>query len=143
MTDPKRVQFQRVIDANLNRLREGLRVLEDLNRYLWDDGEIGYRFKELRHRVARAHDPSRIAYRDILGDVQRKSSESEMRRSDLRSLVTANFARAQESSRVLEELFKLESPDLSALFKEIRYELYELERQIVLNRFPDGSSSDH
>ena len=134
-TDSGQAKIERVIDANLNRLREGLRVLEDLNRYFWDDGEIGYQFKDLRHRVAQAHDPSRLIHRNIIGDTQRISSESEMHRSDLRDLVTANFSRAQESSRVLEELFKLNAPKYSALFKEIRYELYELERRIILEHF--------
>ena len=135
MTDTEQAKIERVIDANLNRLREGLRVLEDLNRYLWDDGEIGRRFKTMRHRIALAHEPSRLAYRDIDNDVQKESSESEMERSDLQSIVAANFSRAEESSRVLEELFKLTDAKLSALFKEIRYELYSLEKRIQLERF--------
>lgn len=134
-TDTGQAKIERVIDANLNRLREGLRVLEDLNRYYWNDGELGYRFKSLRHRVAQAYDPSRLSYRNAAGDPQRASSESEMCRSDLQDLVAANFSRVQESARVLEELFKLNTPELSALFKEIRYELYELERQMILDRF--------
>ena len=137
MIDPDTAKIQRVIDANLNRLREGLRVLEDLNRYLWDDSATGYRFKELRHRVAMAHNPSRLAFRDIENDVQKESSESEMHRSGLESIVAANFSRTQESSRVLEELFKLIDPELSGLFKEIRYELYGLEKKILTGRFAD------
>ncbi|MEA3490996.1 MAG: thiamine-phosphate pyrophosphorylase, partial [Campylobacterota bacterium] len=43
-------------------------------------------------------------------------------------LMIANFSRAQESSRVLEESFKLTDTSLSELFKSIRYELYALEK---------------
>ena len=137
MSDPEAAKIQRVIDANLNRLREGLRVLEDLNRYLWDDGATGYRLKALRHRVAKAYDPARLSFRDIENDVQKESSESEMQRENLAAIVAANFSRCQESSRVLEELFKLLDPELSTLFKEIRYELYGLEKAILTERFAD------
>ncbi|WP_457607427.1 thiamine-phosphate pyrophosphorylase [Nitratifractor sp.] len=130
MSDPATAKVQRIIDANLNRLREGLRVLEDLNRYFWDDEEISRQFKELRHGIARAYSPERLRYRDIENDVLKESSESEMQRSSLSEILTANFSRAQESSRVLEELFKLNDPSLSALFKETRYRLYGLEKRI-------------
>ncbi|WP_292664534.1 thiamine-phosphate pyrophosphorylase [Nitratifractor sp.] len=128
MTDVERAKVQRIIDANLNRLKEGLRVLEDLNRYLWDDAELGYRFKALRHEVAKASDPERLRFRDIRNDVQKQSVETELQRESLQNVVAANFSRTQESSRVLEELFKLESTEDSERFKNIRYELYDLEK---------------
>jgi len=123
------VKLARVIDANLNRLREGLRVLEDVNRYEHDDLPLSHLFKDLRHRVQAAYTAERLAYRDSVGDVLRESTPSEMVRDTLESLVIANFARAEESSRVLEEAFKLSDKKLSALFKEIRYELYDLEKR--------------
>jgi len=123
--------LQRLIDANLNRLKEGLRVLEDLQRYLYDNGDFAGRIKALRHSLQRAYDPKRLRYRDIANDVLKKSTASEMRRTDLRDLIIANFSRSQESSRVLEEAFKLLDPDLSSLFKEIRYELYDLEKAVL------------
>jgi len=51
---------------------------------------------------------------------------------DIESIIIANFKRAQESSRVLEELYKLEDIPLSETFKTIRYELYNLEKEIIL-----------
>ena len=66
-------------------------------------------------------------------DVLRESIKSEQNRSDLYSILIANFKRAQESSRVLEELFKLHDEKNSENFKFIRYELYDLEKEIVLN----------
>jgi thiamine-phosphate pyrophosphorylase len=130
-TDPAESRLQRLIDANLNRLKEGLRVLEDIQRYLYDNQESSRRFKTLRHSLQKAYDPARLQYRDILNDVLRESSSSEMERSGVTDLLIANFSRAQESARVLEEAFKLNDPGLSGLFKTIRYELYELESSLL------------
>ncbi|WP_456430261.1 thiamine-phosphate pyrophosphorylase [Nitratifractor sp.] len=135
MTDVERAKVQRIIDANLNRLKEGLRLLEDLNRYLWDDAELGYRFKALRHEVSKASDPSRLRFRDIRNDVQKRSVETELQRESLHNVVAANFSRTQEASRVLEELFKLEDVEHAERFKNIRYELYDLEKILQEKRF--------
>lgn len=133
MTTDSRTQrhLSRLIDANLNRLKEGLRVLEDTRRYLYDDKHSSRRFKRLRHSLQKAYDPSRLQYRDIQNDVLKQSTESEMRRKDLQDIVIANFSRCQESARVLEEVYKLLDPSLSSLFKEVRYELYDLEKLLL------------
>ncbi len=140
-TDPSDSRLERLIDANLNRLKEGLRVLEDLRRYLYDDGEHSRRLKALRHSLQQAYDPARLRYRDILNDVLKESTESEMQRSDPGDLLVANFSRAQESARVLEEAFKLRDPKLSSLFKQIRYELYDLEKRLLGS--PEAKSSSN
>ena len=49
MTNDERIY--RVIDANLNRLKEGLRVVEDIKRYVFDDAEVAYKIKSLRHKA--------------------------------------------------------------------------------------------
>jgi thiamine-phosphate pyrophosphorylase len=123
--------LQRLIDANLNRLKEGLRVLEDIQRYLFDNEGAALRFKHLRHSLQKVYDPARLIHRDIQGDVLKESTRSEMRRSDIRDLMIANFSRTQESARVLEEAFKLEETTLSSLFKDLRYELYALEKELL------------
>ena len=140
-TDLPEGRLQRLIDANLNRLKEGLRVLEDTRRYLYDDRDSSQRFKALRHSLQKAYDPSRLHYRDIRNDVLKKSIESEMRRENLQSLVIANFSRTQESARVLEEAYKLVDPSLSSLFKELRYELYDLERELLGSNEAKSSSN--
>ena len=134
-------KLQRLIDANLNRLREGLRVLEDIRRYLFDDEASARRFKDLRHALQKAYDPARLIHRDIQGDVLKASTPSEMQRTDIRDLMIANFSRAQESARVLEESFKIEDQALSSLFKNVRYELYALEKDL-LGRPEKKSSSN-
>lgn len=129
MTNDK---VERLIDANINRLREGLRVIEDINRYIYDNGSLSSRLKNIRHLVSKAYDINRLTYRDIINDVSKGSTDSEMIRESIDSVIIANFSRVQESARVLEEIFKLKDLELSNLFKEIRYELYDIEKSFFI-----------
>ncbi len=124
----------RLIDANLNRLKEAIRVIEDINRYIYDDGDLSSTLKQLRHKLQPAYDQNRLRYRDIENDVLKESISSELSRTSINDLMIANFSRAQESSRVLEESFKLIEPSLSELFKEVRYGLYAVEKAFFLKR---------
>ena len=124
----------RVIDANINRLKEGIRVVEDILRYKDNNKEISSKLKSLRHKAQTAETQELLRYRDSVNDVLRPSTKSEQNRSSLEDILTANFKRAQESARVLEELYKLENMAYSESFKTLRYELYHLEKEIMLNR---------
>ncbi|RXK06693.1 thiamine-phosphate pyrophosphorylase [Halarcobacter bivalviorum] len=121
----------RLIDANLNRLKEGIRVVEDIFRYNYDNKEIALKLKSLRHLCRVDNYIEVLSTRDVNNDVLRESIKSEQNRSDLNSILIANFKRAQESSRVLEEITKLTSIKTSENFKYIRYELYNLETVLI------------
>jgi thiamine-phosphate pyrophosphorylase len=121
----------RVVDANLNRLREGIRVVEDIIRYKNNDKELSTRLKLLRHKAKIKETLEILKERDSINDVLRSTIKSELNRTDVSSIIIANFKRAQESARVLEELFKLSSIEYSENFKYIRYELYKLEKEIL------------
>jgi len=123
----------RVIDANLNRLKEGIRVVEDIMRYRDNNKNFSSKLKELRHKSKIDEIDQLLTYRDSINDVLRPTTKSELKRTNIKSIIIANFKRAQESSRVLEELFKLHDATYSENFKHIRYELYNLEKEIVLN----------
>jgi thiamine-phosphate pyrophosphorylase len=123
----------RVIDANINRLKEGVRVIEDIMRYRDNNKDLSTKLKQLRHSATVAITTQLLQHRDSINDVLRPTIESELNRTDITSIIIANFKRAEESSRVLEELFKLYSVAYSEKFKHIRYELYDLEKQIVLS----------
>ena len=127
MTNEERLY--RVIDANLNRLKEGLRVVEDVRRYGFDDLALAKKIKNLRHK---AKIPQRefLKFRDAVNDVLKPSLKEEQIRLNLDDLQTANIKRAQESARVLEECFKLVDVKISEIFKAVRYELYEIEKEI-------------
>jgi thiamine-phosphate pyrophosphorylase len=124
-------KIERLIDANYNRLKEALRLLEDTQRFIFDNRDLSYAFKELRHSLKALYSPKRVEYRDIINDVSKGSTASEMQRETLADLIEANFARAFESSRVLEEAFKLTNPNNSATAKEIRYKLYNLHKTVL------------
>lgn len=127
----------RLIDANLNRLREGIRVVEDIFRYIYNDKEIALKLKRLRHKARTSNYGELLNTRDVQNDVLRSSIKSEQNRDNLNSILIANFKRAQESSRVLEEFTKLTSIEDSENFKYIRYELYILET--VLTKITSNS----
>jgi len=126
-------ELYRVIDANLNRLKEGIRVVEDIMRYRDNNKELSKKLKELRHSARIDETLELLVHRDSINDVLRTSTASELNRTDITSIITANLKRAEESSRVLEELFKLHSSKYSENFKHIRYELYNLEKIVLLD----------
>lgn len=122
-------KIYRVIDANLNRLREGLRVVEDIQRYVFDDAATAGWLKNLRHK-SKIDQSEFLNFRDAANDVLKTSTKSEQVRENLDSILLANLKRAQESARVLEECFKLYDSQNSENFKQIRYELYQIETKL-------------
>jgi len=124
-------KIERLIDANLNRVKEGIRVIEDISRYIYDNKDITLKLKKIRHSIQKAYSQKRVQNRDILGDIQRKSIKTELKRDSISDIIIANFSRVEESSRVLEEIFKLNNQILSEHFKYIRYEIYEIERAFL------------
>ena len=124
----------RVIDANINRLKEGIRVIEDIMRYRDNNKELSSKLKQLRHKATVKEIKELLTYRDSINDVLRPTTKSELNRSNILDILSANFKRAEESSRVLEELYKLQSSEDSEKFKYIRYELYNLEKEIILKQ---------
>lgn len=126
--------IDRALDANLNRVSEGLRVLEDLVRYVLDDADLQQRLKSARHALAAAQaslGPRLIESRAALSDVGYESVGAlENARESLQDSARANCKRVQEGLRVLEELSK---PAASAAeFKRLRYAAYDLERDLLL-----------
>ncbi len=131
----------RIIDANLNRASEGLRLLEDIARFLLNDAEISQQLKDMRHNLAQEAKPlgvKLLSQRDLEHDVGATLTlpspfEGEAQQ-DLPGLITANAKRAEESLRVIAELAKLPqvSPMLnSARFEQLRFNLYSLERRLT------------
>ena len=120
----------RLIDANLNRLREGIRVVEDIQRFIFNNKDISKNLKKLRHLSRIEDDKLLLTNRDILNDVLKSTTKSESSRENLDSVIKANIKRAQESSRVLEESLKIINDTEAEKFKNIRYELYNIEKEI-------------
>ncbi len=134
MIDNKETNFVRLIDANLNRLKEGVRVIEDIARYYDNNPKIAKILKALRHKAKIEERYSELlSSRDSKNDVLRASTIEEMKRKDIQSVLIANYKRAQESARVLEEITKILDAHLSEKFKDIRYQLYTLEKEHLLD----------
>ena len=123
-------EISRVCDANLNRLKEGIRVVEDILRYGQNSKELASKLKSLRHKSRVFDEFELLKYRDVNNDVLKSSTKSEQSRTDLNSVLVANLKRAEESARVLEEIYKLQNIQTSENFKSIRYELYNIEKEI-------------
>ncbi|HAW50323.1 TPA: thiamine phosphate synthase [bacterium] len=109
----------RIIDANLNRTREGLRVVEDIARFILEDREITKKIKGIRHRIADLSPKKTILFRDIEGDIGRKIED--YKKKDWKEILKANIKRTEEALRVLEEF-------LGEEFRKIRYEVYGIEK---------------
>ncbi|TLD98468.1 hypothetical protein [Helicobacter trogontum] len=119
----------RILDANLNRLQEGIRVVEDIFRYIYDNKEITYMLKQMRHKAILHYTDLLLQARDVGRDIAKESIDTEVERLDLAAILHANFHRISESARVLEECLKLDECKKfgkSQTFKILRYEAYNL-----------------
>jgi len=138
MTDKK---IARILDANLNRAREGLRVCEEIVRFVQDDKRGASKFKKIRHSLQDAASELRIQYKDLLEsrnsttDVGKDQVIYKSKKSTPMDIFVSNMKRAQEAVRVLEEFSKLKARKASTAFQGIRFNLYTLEKQIVCTLF--------
>jgi len=131
-------QTLRIIDANLNRIGEGLRLLEDIARLLLDDAALTQQLKTMRHHLVkgdRSFNQQLLNARDSEGDVGINIEAPEQdKQRELPMMVVANSRRVQESLRTIEELAKTPemAPKLdSEKFKQARFGLYTIERNLL------------
>ena len=125
----------RITDVNLNRLTEGLKVVEDIVRLGLEQRALLRSVRALRHRLGRETVTLRksvVAFRDSEQDPGRGDRFDRAKRKDLEDVLLANFKRSEEAARVLEEVLKPSEPRLSARFKQVRFRLYDLEKKAVL-----------
>jgi thiamine-phosphate pyrophosphorylase len=126
----------RILDASVNRAREGLRVIEDYVRFVLDDPGLTRRLKEMRHRLAQAErgldEHLLLGSRDTLGDVGTHiMTPSERIRETPRAVLAANFKRIAEALRSLEEYSKLVDVWLAGRYEVLRYDIYTIEKLIM------------
>ncbi|MDP2743869.1 MAG: thiamine phosphate synthase, partial [Dehalococcoidia bacterium] len=130
--------MQRIIDANLNRLAEGLRVLEDVARFALNHEPLDRELRTLRHQLREGLKPLEsvlISSRDAAGDIGADAEgPARAKREDMAGLVTANARRAQEALRVLEELARL--PEMAGAmsgdsYEHARFALYDIEKRLL------------
>jgi thiamine-phosphate pyrophosphorylase len=122
----------RILDANLDRAREGLRIIEEWCRFGLNNAQLAGECKHLRQEVGHWHTAELRAARDTPGDPGTDLTHpQEEERANITSLLLANFCRVQEAMRVLEEYGKLHHPKMGNAFKQMRYQVYTLESNLM------------
>ncbi len=135
-TETDQTDTLRIIDAAINRAREGLRVVEDFVRFSSGDVYLTRLLKQLRHDLTQAMQDvdvrgllsSRDTARDVGTDI---FTTSESSRATPLAVLQANLKRTQEALRTLEEFGKLLEPSLGESLGDIRYRLYTIEKAIL------------
>lgn len=140
-----KISALRIIDANINRTKEGLRVCEEITRFILNSRSLTAHFKKIRHKIdslARGLSPRQelLKRRQSLKDVGRRICAHELKRKDYQDIFFANIQRVEESLRVLEEFTKLTDTGVALAFKKLRYDIYEIEKKIIKRLV---SLSDH
>ncbi len=126
----------RIIDANFNRIGEGLRVLEEFARLSLNDVGMTQRLKNLRHRLIKIDTETQkklISARDSEGDIgSGMNVPDDATNRNAETTIIANSRRVQESLRVMEELAR--SPEVkldSETYRQARFEIYTLEKELI------------
>ena len=130
---------QRIIDANANRVREALRVLEEAARFVIQDQSLSQTLKQMRHDFVQALPDTleHISHRDTPGDVGTAiTTDAEQTRSNLPDVIAAAGGRLSEALRAIEEYSKLVElgPDYHRLAKTaetVRYQSYDVTQRLI------------
>jgi thiamine-phosphate pyrophosphorylase len=125
----------RILDANLNRALEGLRVVEEYARFVCDNGQAAGQVKRIRHdlvaALASVPRDELLAARDTTGDVGTEvTTTAEYVRGDAVDVAHANLKRVEQSLRALEEYGKILSPQIGQDIERLRYAVYSLAKTI-------------
>ena len=132
----------RIIDANFNRAREAIRVIEEYCRFALNSVPLTERAKQIRHELSTAIDNldagRLISSRDTLGDVGiGRMVENQLVRGELIDCFTAGCKRLTEALRALAETTQTLDRSVAGMIEKLRYSAYTLEKDIVL--FSDTS----
>lgn len=126
------VAVYRILDANLDRAREGLRIIEEWCRFGLNNLAQTEQLKHLRQSLAQWHAPELRLARNTPGDLGTGLTHpQEVERTNVTAVLQANFCRTQEALRVLEEYGKLYREDFAIACKEMRYQVYTLESELL------------
>lgn len=131
-----------IIDVNLNRLREGLKICEDIIRFHYEDQKLLLPLRKIRfliRPIIRKMELKVLSFRKSEKDLGRGKEFDWMKREDIANLFLANIKRAEEACRALEEFSKIRKPygikllnaEKWSEFKEVRFTLYDLEKEFI------------
>ncbi len=126
------LRIYQIIDANLDRAREGLRVLEDWARFSLGNEAFVIRIKNFRQILGKHHLEIYKLSRNHQEDQCKGISHVEQKnRKSSSKIISSNSARIQEALRVIEEFSRNNNNKLSKIASDIRYEIYTLEIELL------------
>ncbi len=132
VTPPTDNRIAQLIDANLDRAREGLRVMEDWCRFGLKRNDFSIQIKDWRQQLGSHHHniyrKARLTSEDPAMGVAHPLQKNRLTPEDI---FIANSSRVQEALRVLEEFTRITDPKLSEVASRIRYESYEIEIKVL------------
>ena len=132
ISQPEDSRITQIIDANLDRAREGLRVLEDWARFGLGNEDFVIRIKNFRQILGRNHlEIYKISRNYVEDKCKGLSHDEQIKRKSPSKIVSSNSARVQEALRVIEEFSRNHNNKLSKIASEIRYEIYTLEIELL------------
>ena len=120
--------MERIIDVNLNRGTEALRVLEEISRFLIEDKQSSEMLKLIRHKLNNIQEKNYdtlLAARDTENDIGIDIKNPD-KRTNIENIFKANIKRLQQVLRVLAEY----SPENADVFEDMRYKSYTLEKDM-------------
>ena len=130
--EPEDLRVSQIIDANLDRAREGLRVLEDWARFGLGKEDFVIKIKNFRHILGKNHLKIYKESRNFIEDKCKGLSHKEqLNKKFPQKIISSNSARVQEALRVIEEFSKDHNYNLSKIASKIRYEIYTLEIDLL------------
>ncbi|WP_026478767.1 thiamine phosphate synthase [Alkaliphilus transvaalensis] len=134
------MNLYRIVDVNVNRVSEGIRVLEDLARFVYEVPTITDDLRKLRHQVRKTMNRIPLTnYRDAAKDIGFEISVNSSldKKESISNLVEANFKRVQEGIRSIEETLKvLGHYEESKIYEALRFHSYEIERRYPVLKKP-------
>ncbi len=120
---------------NLNRLNEALKFIEDVIRFSLENKVLLIRIRKIRNEFLKIKKDISLA--DIINSRQSSHDLGRAAKFDIQTkktsedLIIANLTRAKESARIIEEILKSINLKISNRMKEIRFQLYDLEKYII------------
>ena len=131
-TNAEDLRVYQIIDANLDRAREGLRVLEDWGRFGLGGNDFVSKIKNYRQILGRNHLEVYKQSRNFIEDqFQGLAHKEQNNRKTPEQIICSNAGRVQEALRVIEEFSRPHNHKLSKIASEIRYEIYNLEIELL------------
>ena len=131
-TNSEDLRIYQIIDANLDRAREGLRVIEDWARFGLGEEKYVEIIKNFRQILGKNHlEIYKQSRNHIVDKCQGLTHQEQINRKTFEQIISSNSGRVQEALRVIEEFSRLHNNELSKIASEIRYEIYTLEVELL------------